>query len=164
MTAWRCGIPLLVFNSISRVEHSKRYSISPRVHVIFSILSASNYLEAFAWVQWVLWPFEYQSSIFDSCLLWFINLFSVFQYFFSLALKGARGERSIKYHDITTDVTTVGLVNHIFIILFLFPLKHWLAYDDLPPSWNFTERGKLHFSGLGTPPKETNYAFCQVWS
>ncbi|XP_015767022.1 PREDICTED: uncharacterized protein LOC107345789 isoform X1 [Acropora digitifera] len=38
---------------------------------------------------------------------------------------------------------------------------HWLAYDDLPPSWNSTERGKLHFSGLGTPPKETNYAFCQ---
>ncbi|XP_074621554.1 uncharacterized protein LOC141880073 [Acropora palmata] len=38
---------------------------------------------------------------------------------------------------------------------------HWLAYDDLPASWNFTERGKLHFSGLGTPPKETNRAFCQ---
>ncbi|XP_015767027.1 PREDICTED: uncharacterized protein LOC107345791 [Acropora digitifera] len=38
---------------------------------------------------------------------------------------------------------------------------HWLAYDDLPPSWNFTERGKLHFSGLGTPPEETNRAFCQ---
>ena len=32
----------------------------------------------------------------------------------------------------------------------------------LPASWNFTERGKLHFSGLGAPKKENNYAFCQV--
>lgn len=38
---------------------------------------------------------------------------------------------------------------------------HWLAYGDLPSSWNFTERGKLHFTGLGTPLKENNYAFCQ---
>ena len=32
----------------------------------------------------------------------------------------------------------------------------------LPGSWNITERGKLHFSGLGAPKKENNYAFCQV--
>ena len=40
--------------------------------------------------------------------------------------------------------------------------KNWLAYDVLPVSWNITERGKLHFSGLGAPKKENNYAFCQV--
>ena len=44
----------------------------------------------------------------------------------------------------------------------LFFLKNWLAYDVLPGSWNITERGKLHFSGLGAPKKENNYAFCQV--
>ena len=32
----------------------------------------------------------------------------------------------------------------------------------LPGSWNMTERGKLHFSGLGAPKKEKSYAFCQV--
>ena len=32
----------------------------------------------------------------------------------------------------------------------------------LPAFWNITERGKLHFSGLGAPKKENNYAFCQV--
>ena len=40
--------------------------------------------------------------------------------------------------------------------------QNWLAYDVLPASWNITERGKLHFSGLGAPKKENNYAFCQV--
>lgn len=45
---------------------------------------------------------------------------------------------------------------------FFFSLKNWLAYDVLPGSWNITERGKLHFSGLGAPKKENNYAFCQV--
>ena len=40
--------------------------------------------------------------------------------------------------------------------------KNWLAYDVLPVSWNITERGKLHFSGLGAPKKGNNYAFCQV--
>ena len=45
---------------------------------------------------------------------------------------------------------------------FIFSLKNWLAYDVLPASWNITERGKLHFSGLGAPKKENNYAFCQV--
>ena len=40
--------------------------------------------------------------------------------------------------------------------------QNWLAYDVLPASWNFTERGKLHFSALGAPKKENNYAFCQV--
>ncbi|CAH3159381.1 unnamed protein product [Porites evermanni] len=38
---------------------------------------------------------------------------------------------------------------------------NWLAYDELPAFWNITERGKLHFSGLGAPKKENNYAFCQ---
>ena len=40
--------------------------------------------------------------------------------------------------------------------------QNWLAYDVLPASWNFTERGKLYFSGLGAPKEENNYAFCQV--
>ena len=79
--------------------------------------------------------------------------------------KAPEGRSQLSIHDITTDITTVRLVCHIYVInSFLLMLKHWLAYDDLPPSWNFTEQGKLHFSGLGTPPKETNYAFCQVWS
>ena len=74
-------------------------------------------------------------------------------------------EQNVLRQCATTDITPVGLVRHIFIInSFLLTLKHWLAYDDLPPSWNFTERRKLHFSGLGTPPKETNHAFCQVWN
>ncbi|XP_073253699.1 uncharacterized protein [Porites lutea] len=38
---------------------------------------------------------------------------------------------------------------------------NWLAYDLLPEAWNFTEHGRLHFSGLGVPKKEKNYAFCQ---
>ncbi|CAH3131419.1 unnamed protein product, partial [Porites lobata] len=38
---------------------------------------------------------------------------------------------------------------------------NWLAYDLLPEAWNFTEKGSLHFSGLGAPKKENNYAFCQ---
>ncbi|CAH3131432.1 unnamed protein product, partial [Porites lobata] len=38
---------------------------------------------------------------------------------------------------------------------------NWLAYDLLPEPWNFTEQGSLHFSGLGAPKKENNYAFCQ---
>ncbi|CAH3159390.1 unnamed protein product, partial [Porites evermanni] len=38
---------------------------------------------------------------------------------------------------------------------------NWLAYDLLPEAWNFTEHGRLHFSGLGAPKKENNYAFCQ---
>ena len=46
-----------------------------------------------------------------------------------------------------------------FIFLFF---QNWVAYDVLPGSWNITERGKLHFSGLGAPKKENNYAFCQV--
>jgi len=41
-------------------------------------------------------------------------------------------------------------------------LQNWLAYDLLPEAWNFTEQGRLHFSGLGAPKKENNYAFCQV--
>ena len=48
------------------------------------------------------------------------------------------------------------------LCIFSFFLKNWLAYDVLPGSWNITERGKLHFSGLGAPKKENNYAFCQV--
>ena len=47
----------------------------------------------------------------------------------------------------------------VYILVFL---KNWLAYDELPAFWNITERGKLHFSGLGAPKKENNYAFCQV--
>ena len=74
-------------------------------------------------------------------------------------------EQNVLEYCTTTDITTIKLVCHIFFInSFSLTLKHWLAYDDLPPSWNFTERGKLHFSGLGTPPEETNRAFCQVWS
>ena len=42
------------------------------------------------------------------------------------------------------------------------PFQNWLAYDLLPEAWNFTEQGRLHFSGLGAPKKESNYAFCQV--
>ncbi|XP_027035706.1 uncharacterized protein LOC113664306, partial [Pocillopora damicornis] len=38
---------------------------------------------------------------------------------------------------------------------------HWFAYDTLPSYWNFTERGKINFAGLGTPLKKNNYAFCQ---
>ena len=45
-------------------------------------------------------------------------------------------------------------------IFFFF--QNWLAYDLLPGSWNITERGKLHFSGLGAPKEEKSYAFCQV--
>ena len=47
-------------------------------------------------------------------------------------------------------------------VYILFFLKNWLAYDVLPAFWNITERGKLHFSGLGAPKKGNNYAFCQV--
>ena len=43
-----------------------------------------------------------------------------------------------------------------------FIFQNWLAYDVLPASWNFTEMGKLHFSGLGVPKRENSYAFCQV--
>ena len=50
----------------------------------------------------------------------------------------------------------------LYILFFFFSLKNWLAYDVLPASWNITERGKLHFSGLGAPKKGSNYAFCQV--
>ena len=46
--------------------------------------------------------------------------------------------------------------------IYSFFFQNWLAYDLLPASWNFTERGKLHFSGLGAPKEENNYAFCQV--
>ena len=37
MVAWRYGISLLVFNSISPVEHSKRNCMSPRAHVLLSV-------------------------------------------------------------------------------------------------------------------------------
>ena len=49
-----------------------------------------------------------------------------------------------------------------FVYILFFLKKNWLAYDVLPGSWNITERGKLHFSGLGAPKKGNNYAFCQV--
>ena len=48
------------------------------------------------------------------------------------------------------------------LMLWLLPFQNWLAYDLLPEAWNFTEQGRLHFSGLGAPKKESNYAFCQV--
>ena len=50
----------------------------------------------------------------------------------------------------------------VYSFFFFFSLKNWLAYDVLQESWNITERGKLHFSGLGAPKRENNYAFCQV--
>lgn len=54
-----------------------------------------------------------------------------------------------------------GLQVDFFI--FSFNSQHWVAYDsEFQSSSNVTERGKLHFSGLGAPKKEDNYAFCQV--
>ena len=45
MVVWRLGISLFVFNLISpimsAVEHSKRNSISPLAHVLFSICHTS---------------------------------------------------------------------------------------------------------------------------
>ena len=52
-------------------------------------------------------------------------------------------------------------VMHKWLLGVLF-YQNWLAYDVLPAPWNFTEQGKLRFSGLAAPTSENNYAFCQV--
>ena len=57
--------------------------------------------------------------------------------------------------------TNCKQVMHKWLLGVLF-YQNWLAYDVLPAPWNFTEQGKLRFSGLGAPTSENNYAFCQV--